>query len=58
MLNTLIYNKLFKDKNFGAVQIPNVFTLGMATEEEAIVVSKTLEELRNKEIQNNKIIEH
>lgn len=59
-LNTLVYNKSFKDKNFGAAQIPGVFTLGAATKEEIEAIEdkkKELEELKNKRIQNNKAIE-
>lgn len=60
-LNTLVYNKSFKDKNFGTAQIPGVFTLGAATKEEIAAIEdkkKKLEELKNKGIQNNKVIEH
>lgn len=60
-LSTLVYNKSFKDKNFGTAQIPGVFTLGSATKEEIAAIEdkkKKLENLKEKGIQNNKVIEN
>lgn len=60
-LHTLVYNKTFKDRNFGAAHIPGVFTLGEATKEEieAIELKKVkLEEIKANGIQNNKTIEN
>lgn len=54
-LSTLVYNKSFKDKNFGTAQIPGVFTLGSATKEEIAAIEdkkKKLENLKEKGIQN------
>lgn len=50
-LSTLVYNKSFKDKNFGTAQIPGVFTLGSATKEEIAAIEdkkKKLENLKEK----------
>ncbi len=60
-LNTLVYNKTFKERNFGAAQIPGVFTLGAATKEEieAIELKKAkLEEIKANGAQTRKTIEH
>lgn len=60
-LNILVYNKTFKDRNFGAAHIPGVFTLGAATKEEieAIELKKVkLEEIKTNGIQNKKTIEN
>jgi len=60
-LKVLVYNKAFKEKNFGAEQIPGVFTLGAATKEEIKTIENKkghLEELKTNGIQNRKVIEH
>jgi wobble nucleotide-excising tRNase len=49
-LDTLVYNKEFKDENFGTGNITGVFTLGKATVEE-------IEEIDKKSIDRAKIVE-
>ncbi|SDR66120.1 AAA family ATPase [Christiangramia echinicola] len=39
-LQTLVYNKNFRDRNFGKDKIPGVFTLGQATKDEAKIIEK------------------
>lgn len=46
-LKTLVYNKNFRDRNFGKDKIPGVFTLGQATKEEAELIEKKREKLSN-----------
>mgnify|MGYP000843898122 CR=1 FL=1 len=57
---TLVYNKSFKERNFGAGQIPGVFTLGDATKEEIEIIEnkrKLLEVTNEKGLQKKKNIE-
>ena len=57
---TLVYNKSFKEHNFGTGQIPGVFTLGEATKEEIEFIEnrrKTLEGIKTKGIQKKNTIE-
>lgn len=59
-ISTLVYNKSFKERNFGTGQIPGVFTLGEATKEEIEFIEnrrKTLEEIKIKGIQKKNTIE-
>ncbi|GAB4255533.1 MAG: AAA family ATPase [Vicingaceae bacterium] len=59
-LKSLVYNKEFRDRNFGKGTIPGVFTLGQATKEEAELIEekrKKLKELEQKGIQQNKVLE-
>lgn len=59
-ISTLVYNKSFKERNFGTGQIPGVFTLGEATKEEIEFIEnrrKTLEEIKTKGIQKKNTIE-
>jgi wobble nucleotide-excising tRNase len=45
-INTLVYNKEFKEKNFNATNsIKGVFTLGQATDDEIKIIKKKKEEL-------------
>lgn len=48
-LNTLVYNKAFRDKNFGGSDIAGVFTLGEATTEQVEQIREKKEELSNEE---------
>jgi len=60
-LKVLVYNKAFKEKNFGAEQIPGVFTLGAATKEEIKAIENkkgSLEDLKTNGTQKRKVIEH
>lgn len=45
-IKTLVYNKEFKERNFGKGKIGGVFTLGEATKEEILVIETKLEELK------------
>jgi len=45
VLNTVVYNKEFRDNNFGKGSIEGVFTLGQATDEEIQVISSKQDEL-------------
>tara|TARA_Y100000589_G_scaffold331962_1_gene388254 strand:+ start:73 stop:2271 length:2199 start_codon:yes stop_codon:yes gene_type:complete len=59
-LKSLVYNKEFRDRNFGKGTIPGVFTLGQATKEEAELIEemrKELKELEQKGIQQKKVLE-
>lgn len=44
-LSTLVYNKKFREENFGQGVTPGVFTLGKATNEEISEINKLQEEL-------------
>jgi len=44
-LKTLVYNKEFRDRNFGSGNINGVFTLGQATDEDIQNINKKQEEL-------------
>ncbi|QCX53633.1 AAA family ATPase [Elizabethkingia sp. JS20170427COW] len=44
-INTLVYNKDFRDRNFGKGKIDGVFTLGQATKEEIEAIEKMQTEL-------------
>lgn len=44
-METLVYNKDFRDRNFGKESIPGVFTLGEATKEEIAEINEKEEEL-------------
>ncbi len=59
-LKTLVYNKEFRDRNFGKGTIAGVFTLGQATKEEAEQIEekrKELKGLEQKNTQQNKVLE-
>lgn len=59
-LKSLVYNKEFRDRNFGKGSIAGVFTLGQATKEEAELIEekrKELKELEQKGIQQKKVLE-
>ncbi len=59
-LKSLVYNKEFRDRNFGKGTIAGVFTLGEATKEEAQAIEekrKDLKELKDKGIQQKKVLE-
>lgn len=44
-INTLVYNKDFRDRNFGKGRIDGIFTLGQATKEEIEAIEKMQTEL-------------
>ncbi len=53
-INTLVYNKDFRERNFGKGSIDGVFTLGQATKEQTEEIEKKkidLQELKNNGIQ-------
>ena len=45
-LNTLVYNKEFRDRNFGKGKLGGVFTLGQATAEQIKAIEGKTEELK------------
>lgn len=56
----LVYNKFFRENNFGNTAIPGVFTLGQATkeqQEEIAKKSKELEELKKQGVQKKELID-
>lgn len=46
-LKTLVYNKEFRERNFGKGKLNGVFTLGQATTEQVKVIEDKTEELKN-----------
>ena len=59
-LKSLVYNKEFRDRNFGNGTIAGVFTLGQATKEEAELIEekrKELKELKEKGIQQKEVLD-
>ena len=46
-VSTLVYNKKFRDENFGLGKIKGVFTLGKATKDDKEIVESKLAELKN-----------
>lgn len=59
-LKSLVYNKEFRDRNFGNATIAGVFTLGQATKEEAELIEekrKELKELKEKGIQQKEVLD-
>lgn len=59
-LKSLVYNKEFRDRNFGNATIAGVFTLGQATKEEAELIEKKrkeLKELKEKGIQQKEVLD-
>ncbi|WP_321373057.1 AAA family ATPase [uncultured Draconibacterium sp.] len=59
-VKTLVYNKDFRDRNFGKGTIDGVFTLGQATKEEAEEIEnkqQDLKELKAKGVQKKETIE-
>jgi len=46
VLNTVVYNKEFRDNNFGKGSIEGVFTLGQATDEDLKVISEKQDNLK------------
>lgn len=46
-VSTLVYNKKFRDENFGLGKIKGVFTLGKATKDNKEIVESKLAELKN-----------
>ena len=59
-LKSLVYNKEFRDRNFGSATIAGVFTLGQATKEEAELIEekrKELKELKEKGIQQKEVLD-
>lgn len=47
-LKTLVYNKEFRERNFGKDTLNGVFTLGQATKEDLEVIDKKIAEKANK----------
>jgi len=45
-IKTLVYNKQFRERNFGKGKIEGIFTLGEATTEEIKVINDKIEELK------------
>jgi len=59
-LKSLVYNKEFRNRNFGNGTIAGVFTLGQATKEEAELIEekrKELKELKEKGIQQKEVLD-
>lgn len=59
-LKSLVYNKEFRDRNFGNGTIAGVFTLGQATKEEAELIEekrKELKDLKEKGIQQKEVLD-
>lgn len=59
-LKSLVYNKEFRDRNFGNGTIAGVFTLGQATKKEAELIEekrKELKELKEKGIQQKAVLD-
>lgn len=59
-LKSLVYNKEFRDRNFGNGTIPGVFTLGQASKEEAELIEEKrteLKELKEKGIKQKEVLE-
>lgn len=55
----LVYNKYFRENNFGNTAIPGVFTLGQASkeqQEEIVRKNKELEDLKKQGVQKNETI--
>lgn len=46
-LQTLVYNKSFRERNFGQGKIDGIFTLGEATKEEKIAIEQMVKDLAN-----------
>jgi wobble nucleotide-excising tRNase len=46
-LNTLVYNKKFRENNFGNGKIEGVFTLGEATKDDINLIEEKQEKLKN-----------
>ncbi|WCM41939.1 AAA family ATPase [Flavobacterium sp. CBA20B-1] len=53
-LKTLVYNKEFRERNFGNGKLSGVFTLGQATTDEIKVIENKTEELKNLKIEGAK----
>lgn len=53
-LKTLVYNKEFREQNFGKGKINGVFTLGQATKEEIEVIEKKTEDLKKNKRRRSK----
>lgn len=51
---TLVYNKQFRERNFGNGKLNGVFTLGQATTDEIKVIENKTEELKNLKIEGAK----
>lgn len=59
-IKALVYNKDFRDRNFGKGKIDGVFTLGQATKEEIETIKKMqseLQEIKDKGIKKKEILE-
>ena len=59
-VNVLVYNKDFRERNFGKGKIDGVFTLGQATKEEIETIEKMqseLAEIKNRGIEKKETIE-
>ena len=59
-LKSLVYNKEFRERNFGDGTIAGVFTLGQATKEEAEIIEEKrdeLKELKEKGIQQKAVLD-
>ncbi|VAW19364.1 ATPase involved in DNA repair, partial [hydrothermal vent metagenome] len=59
-LNSLVYNKKFRENNFGKGKIEGVFTLGEATKEDVKLIEEKQAELKilkDEGIQNNETLE-
>lgn len=46
VLNSLVYNKKFREKNFGKGKIEGVFTLGEATKEDMLLIEEKQKDLK------------
>lgn len=55
-LNVLVYNKEFRERNFGKGKLNGVFTLGEATSEQIKIIEQKVEEL--KEIKADEVKKH
>lgn len=54
-INTLVYNKEFREKNFGKGKIDGIFTLGEATKEEKQIIDDKTEQLKIIKVDGDKI---
>jgi wobble nucleotide-excising tRNase len=54
-LSTLVYNKNFRESNFGKGKLNGVFTLGEATKEEKKVIEDKTEQLKHIKIDGEKV---
>ncbi|MEZ8802968.1 AAA family ATPase [Vibrio splendidus] len=55
-LSTLVYNKAFREKNFGSSDIAGVFTLGQATKEQVNAIKDKKSSVQNENEQVSRLI--